>query len=178
MSEFSESYHLRSEWAEDAVDLLRRAKRKGYVYPPVNGWVTFVADEGVFEPDERIVAAATHPLLHYVSAEDHGWSFELYDGTRVACAYRCDWDDDIRVDDSRYSRAVLQQVVPSAQPELLDEFESQLRPQDFESLFESEPSKLFAQAVGLQHYDWLGYDYVAGSFHTSPGDFSGVIEVL
>jgi hypothetical protein len=178
MSEFSESYHLRSEWAEDAIDLLRRAKRKGYVYPPVNGWVTFVADEGAFEPDERTVAAATHPLLHYVSAEDHGWSFELYDGPRVACAYRCDWDNDIRVEDSRYSRAALQQFVPSAQPELLDDFESQLRPQDFEALFESEPSKLFAQAVGLEHYDWLGYDYVAGSFHTSPGDFSGVIEVL
>ena len=102
----------------------------------------------------------------------------LYNGTRVACAYRCDWDNDIRVDDSRYSRAALQQFVPSAQPELLDDFEGQLHPQDFESLFESEPSKLFAQAMGWEHYDWLGYDYVAGSFHTSPGDFSGVIEVL
>jgi hypothetical protein len=87
MSEFSESYHLRSERAEDAVELLRRAKRKGYVYQPVSGWVTFVAEKGVFEPDERIVAAATHPLLHYVSAEDHGWSFALYDSTRVVCAY-------------------------------------------------------------------------------------------
>jgi len=34
MSEFSESYHLRSERAEDAVELLRRAERKGYVYQP------------------------------------------------------------------------------------------------------------------------------------------------
>ena len=72
MSEFSESYHLRSERADDAIELLRRAKRKGYVYEPVNGWVSFVADDGTFEPDEQIVADARHPLLHFVSAEDHG----------------------------------------------------------------------------------------------------------
>ena len=75
MSEFSESYHLRSDRMEDAVELLQRAKLRGYVYQPVNGWVTFLAQDGVFEPDEKIVAAATKPLLHYVSAEDHGWSF-------------------------------------------------------------------------------------------------------
>src|SRR6185436_7148269 len=120
MSEFSESYHLRSERAEDAIELLRRAKCKGYVYQPVNGWVTFLAEEGVFEPDERIVAAASHPLLHYVSAEDHGWSFALFDRGKAVSAYRCDWDDEIRVDDSRYSRAALQQIVPSAQSVLLD----------------------------------------------------------
>ena len=51
MSEFSESYHLRSERADDAIELLRRAKRKGYVYQPINGWITFLAEEGVFEPD-------------------------------------------------------------------------------------------------------------------------------
>ena len=107
MSEFSESYHLRSERAEDAIELLRRAGRKGYVYQPVNGWVTFLAEEGTFEPDERIVAAATRPLLHYVSAEDHGWSFALFDRTNEVCGYRCDWDDDIKVDASNYSRAVL-----------------------------------------------------------------------
>jgi len=114
MSEFSESYHLRSERADDAIELLRRAKRKGYVYEPVNGWVSFVAEDGVFEPDERIVAAATQPLLHFVSAEDHGWSFALFDGGKVVCGYRCEWENDITGDDSKYSRQALQRVVPSA----------------------------------------------------------------
>jgi hypothetical protein len=177
MSEFSESYHLRSERVEDAIELLRRAKRKGYVYQPVNGWVTFLAEEGVFEPDERIVAAATHPLLHYVSAEDHGWSFTLYDRTKVVSGYRCDWDNDIRVDDSRYSRAALQQIIPVAQPAGLDDFESRLHPKDFDELFEAEPSKLFAQAVGLEHYDWLAYDYMARDFHESHEDHADVTEV-
>jgi hypothetical protein len=177
MSEFSESYHLRSEQAEDAIALLRRAKRKGYVYQPVNGWVTFLAEEGTFEPDERIVAAAAHPLLHYVSAEDHGWSFTLFDRTKAVSGYRCDWDSEINIDDSRYSRAALQQLVPSAQPALLDDFESRLHPKDFDELHEAEPSKLLAQALGLEHYDWLAYDYMASDFLDSPEDHADVTEV-
>lgn len=174
MSEFSESYHLRSERAEDAVELLRRAERKGYVYPPSNGWVTFVAEEGTFEPDERIIAAAHHPLLHYVSAEDYGWSFSLFDHANVVSRYRCDWnDDDISVDDSEYSREALQKLVSSAQ---FAEFEQRLHPKDFDEVFEAEPAKLLAQALGLKHYEWLAYDYVAGNFHDSPRDFPGVIE--
>jgi len=178
MSEFSESYHLRSERAEDAIELLRRAKRKGYVYQPVNGWVTFLAEEGVFfEPDERIVTAASHPLLHYVFAEDHGWSFTLFDGAKVVSGYRADWGDDIRVDDSRYSRSTLQQLVPSAQPSLLDDFERRLHPKDFGDLLEAQPSKLLAQALGLEHYDWLDYDYIARDCHESPEDHPGITEV-
>jgi hypothetical protein len=61
---------------------------------------------------------------------------------------------------------------------LFDDFERRLHPPDFDALFEAEPSKLFAQAVGLEHYDWFSYDSVAGSFHTSPEDFRGVIEVI
>lgn len=178
MSEYSESYHLRSERAEDAIDLLRRAKLKGYVYQPVNGWVTFLAEEGIFEPDERIVAAASHPLLHYVSAEDTGWSFRLYDRTKVVSGYRCDWDDVVHYDDSKYSRTGLQQFIPSAQPALLDHFERRMHPKDFNELFESEPPKLFAQAVGLEHYDWLAYDYIARDFHESPENHADVTKVL
>jgi len=174
MSEFSESYHLRSERADDAIALLRLARRKGYVYQPVNGWVSFVAEDGVFEPDERIVAAASHPLLHFVSAEDHGWSFTLFDRGKVVSGYRCDWENDITADDSRYSREALQQLVPSAQPSLLDEFERRLHPTDFNELLEVKSSRLLAQALGLEHYDWLAYDYIVSD---SPDDHPDVTEV-
>jgi len=174
MSEFSESYHLRSERADDAIELLRRVKHKGYVYQPVNGWVSFVAENGVFEPDARIVAAANHPLLHFVSAEDHGWSFTLFDGGKVVSGYRCDWEDDVNADDSKYSREVLQRLVPSAQPSLLDEFERRMHPADFDELLELKLSRLLAQALGLEHYDWLAYDYIASD---SPDDHPDVTEV-
>lgn len=177
MSEFSESYHLRSDRTEDAVELLQRAKLRGYVYQPVNGWVTFLAQDGVFEPDEKIVAAATKPLLHYVSAEDHGWSFELFNQSEIVCRYRCDWDDEIRPDDSGYSPAVLRQFVPSANPALLDELQPLLRPDDFDALFNGEASKVLARALGLEHYDWLSYEYMKNDFTDSPEDYPGVIEV-
>jgi len=174
MSEFSESYHLRSERADDAIELLRQAKRKGYVYQPVNGWVSFVAENGVFEPDDRIVAAASHPLLHFVSAEDHGWSFALFDRGKVVSAYRCDWENDITVDDSRYSREALQTLVPSAEASLLDELERRMHPTDFDELLQLKPSRLLAQALGLKHFDWLAYDYIASD---SPEDHPDVSEV-
>ena len=177
MSEFSESYHLRSERAEDACDLLRQLGIAGYVYSASSGWVTFVAEGGSFEPDERIVAAARQPLLHYVSAEDHGWSFTLFDRGEVVSAYRCDWNDDVTFDDSRYSRPTLQRLIPSAQATALEDFEQRLHPADFDELFESEPSKLFAQAVGLEHYDWLAYDYIARDFHESPDEFRHVTKI-
>lgn len=50
MSEFSDSYHLRSNNQQDGVDLLRAAGLRGYVFPPENGWVTVVAEGEEFDP--------------------------------------------------------------------------------------------------------------------------------
>lgn len=94
MSEFSESYHLRSTDIADGISLLRRAGLKGYVFPPQQGWVSIVAEENSFAPDQRIVSENQGSLLHYVSAEDHGWSFALFEHQRLVCGYDCGWDDD------------------------------------------------------------------------------------
>ena len=174
MSEFSESYHLRSDRAEAAVQLLRRAGRKGYVYQPAGDWVSFVAEEGAFEPDQRIVAAASHPLLHFVSAEDHGWSFALFDQGKVVSAYGCEWENDVTFDDSRYSREALQRFVPSADPSSLDEFERRMHPTDIDELLQGNLSRMLAEALGLEHYEWLSYSYIASD---SPEDHPDVIEV-
>lgn len=161
MSEFSENYHLRSDRAEDAVQLLRQVRRKGYVFPAGGGWVSFVVEEGNFEPDKNIVAAASRPLLHFVSAEDHGWSFALFDGGKLASGYHCEWENDVTSDDSQYSREALQRVVPSADPSLLDEFERVMHPKEIHELFQLSRPRLFAQAIGLEHYEWIAYDYIA-----------------
>jgi len=119
MSEFSESYHLRSERAEDAIGLLRLAKRNGHVYQP-------------------------------------------------------DWENEITADDSRYSREALQRLVPPAEPSLIDEFERRSHPKGFDELLEVNASTLLAQALGLEHYEWLSYDYIASD---SPDDHPDVTEV-
>ena len=174
MSEFSESYHLRSDRTEDAIQLLQRTGKKGYVFPSSGGWVSFVAEDGDFEPDQRIVAAASQPLLHFVSDEDHGWSFTLFEGGNVASGFSCEWENDINSDDSRYSRQALQRLVPTADSELLDEFERRKDPGDFDELLSMNPSRLLAEALGLEHYEWLAYDYIASD---RPEDHPGVIEV-
>lgn len=111
--------------------LLRRAGCKGYVFPPGNGWVTFVVEGGDFEPDERIVSTAIHPLLHYVSAEDHGWKFTFFYQSQVVSGNQCEWDDELRSDDSKYSGAAILRYVPTAR---MADFEPQLHPGNFEEL--------------------------------------------
>lgn len=174
MSEFSESYHLRSERADDAIALLRTAKLKGFVFQPRNGWVTFVAEEGEFKPDDRIVAAALQPLLHFVSAEDHGWSFALFDRGKVVSGYSCAWEDDITTDDSKYSREVLERLIPPAHGPSLDEFERRMHPQEIDELIELNPARVLIQALGVENADWLSYDYLASD---GPDDHPGVTEV-
>jgi hypothetical protein len=174
MSEFSESYHLRSNKAEDAIQLLQSVRRKGYVYQPAGGWVSFVAEGGTFEPDERIVAAAKHPILHFVSAEDHGWSFGLYDKGKPVSRYGCAWENDVTVEDAEYSRDAIQRLVPSAHAPSLDEFERRMHPADIDEVIEVRVSRIFAEAIGLEHYEWLAYDSIASD---SPDDHPDVTEV-
>lgn len=174
MSEFSESYHLRSDRSEDATELLRRAGRKGFVFEPDGGCVSFVADEGTFEPSKQIVAAAKHPLLHFVSAEDHGVSFSLFEGGKLVSAYGCVWENDVSVDDSRYSRQALERLLPEADPSLLDEFERRMHPADIDELVGFPLARLLTQTLGLQHAEWLSYDYIASD---DPDAHPGMIEV-
>jgi hypothetical protein len=174
MSEFSESYHLRSDRAQDAVDLLRRAGRKGFVLEPEEGWVSFVADEGTFEPDHKIVVAAKHPLLHFVSAEDHGVSFTFFEAGKVVTAYGCAWENDVSVDDSRYARDALERLLPAADSSLLDEFERRMHPADIDELIGFPLARLLMQTLGLEHAEWLSYDYIASD---DPDDHPGMIEV-
>ena len=177
MSEFSESYHLRTGQPQDAVRLLNQAKLVGFVYPQTNGWVTFVAENGVFQPDQRIVAAANHPLLHYASAEDHGWSFALFSAGKPVSSYESEWSQEITWDDSRYSRAAIEAHVSNLDRALLDEFERKMRPESFDDLFEWEPSKLFARAIQLEHYEWLSFLYVGEGRSHSPDQYKDVIVV-
>ncbi len=177
MSEFSETYHLRSERTEDVESLLKQLGLPGYVYPSTNGWVTFVVANNTFEPDPKIIAAAPLLLLHYVYAEDHGWSFALFHQGQPKVSYRCDWEDDIVFDDSQYSRPALLELIPTADTELLGKLEAQLQPDDFDQLFETEPAKIFAQALGLENYDWIAHDYVKSGWESSSEDFQQVIKV-
>src|SRR5262245_49242479 len=98
MSEFSESYHLFTSNQEEAAKLIRASGLRGFALAPGNGWVSFVVGDGCFEPDPRVTGQNRSCLLHYVNAEDHGWGFELFDGSKSVCRYSCHWDDEVRPD--------------------------------------------------------------------------------
>ncbi len=177
MSEFSESYHLRSNSSDDAVELLRRIGRKGYVFPPANGWVSFVANECELEADVSIVATAKRPLLHYMFAEDFGWFYEIFEDASRTAMYSCSWHEGLDPEDEYFSRGKLLQIVPDAESQLLDAFESHLRPTSLDDVLESEPSKLFARAVKLVHFDWFAYEYVEITMRDAPDEYPDVIAV-
>lgn len=177
MSEFSESYHLRSDHAQEAVALLRRAGLKGFVFQPAKGWISFVAENGTFEPNPKIVSGNAGLLVHYASAEDHGWSFTIFEGRKSTCTYRCDWDDSVRADLSQYSRVALERLIALQNATTIAAFEALLRPASFDDVFANQADQKFAEAVGLEHFQWLAYDYVERDPESYASDSGGVIVV-
>jgi hypothetical protein len=161
MSEFSESYHLRAESQEAAKQLLQKAGVSGYVFPPSNQWVTFVAEDGTFEPNSRIVGRNVGLLVHYVYAEDHGWSFAIFKGHDLVVAYKADWDDELHVDGHAFDEAKFRAVVKEVGGKDPSEWLAIINTRDLETLLGNDPAKVFARTLGLDHFDWLNYDYAS-----------------
>ncbi|MCD1259906.1 hypothetical protein B5M42_013800 [Paenibacillus athensensis] len=158
MSEFSESYHYRTSDPLIVKEILKNAQQEGYVLPPENGWVTFVVKDSQFEPLPAIVNHNPGMLLHYVYAEDHGYSVRLFDKSEEISQYFCDWDDEIRIRDDRFD------LQPFFKNGLLvedSELEGLFSPASMDELFHHEPYYRIAQLLGLPYYEWFSYHSVA-----------------
>ncbi|MBK8477672.1 MAG: hypothetical protein IPL39_15635 [Opitutaceae bacterium] len=177
MSEFSESYHLRGTDIDEGVALVRRSGLKGYVFPPANGWIPIVIADHSFAPDQRVVSQNTGTLLHFVSAEDHGWTFALFEGDKAVSAYDCGWDDDVRVDLSRYAKAPIAEMLGVEADRAIAAIEAVLHPADIDAAIDSQPAQTFAEAMRLPRFEWFAYDYVARDYHEQPSDYIGVVKV-
>jgi len=177
MSEFSESYHLFTSNQEEAVELIRAWGLRGFAFAPENNWVSFVVDEAEFSPDPRVTATNRGSLLHYVNAEDHGWNFELFEGPRSVCRYRCDWENDIYPDLSDFKPAEISRLLGNEIGARVAALIPQFTPTTIDELFEYETAYDFARALGLPHYEWFCYDGVADSCARRDEDYAGCIEV-
>ncbi|NOU73729.1 hypothetical protein GC098_20280 [Paenibacillus sp. LMG 31458] len=110
-----------------------------------------------FEPLDSIVRNNTGILLHYVYAEDHGWSMTLFDGDKEVSQYICNWDDEIRIEDSKFdlqpffNRGLISESSPISE---------QLHPHTFDELFDNKPYYRMAQELGLIYYYWTSYHTV------------------
>lgn len=174
MSEFSQSYHLVSDSADEGVALLRRAELRGWVFAPGNGWVTLIP-----EPDEfgeasaaLLDACTTGTLLYYLNAEDHGWTFTVYRESRAVCAYGCSWEGGLEIEDASLRLDVLEDVVaanlPAQAAEARVALERLLYPASLEHLAAfaehtdgNNPGHGFAEVMGLEHFHWLSAQYLA-----------------
>lgn len=152
MSEFSNSFHLRSNEMLDGVELLQRARVQGFVFRPANGWVpiVFPCGFGMDDKRERIVAANRHLAVHYDFAEDHGVRLDAYRGPdRVAKLSVSFETEDARFDSAKLvelglisetsAREIQQWVVGGRDRGLL----------------------VVAAALGLPRHSWFSYDYAS-----------------
>ena len=178
MSEFSESYHLFVSDQSEVVKLLKASGLRGFACAPENGWVSFVVDEGTFEPDPRIIENNRLSLLHYVNAEDHGWSFELFEGPRSVCRFRCDWENEVRSDMSGWKPTEILRLLGDQISGRVTEIVPQFTPKTIDELFEHETAYDFARALELPQYQWFSYDGVAGSIGRGETDYPDCVEVL
>ena len=160
MSEFSESFHLRATSRLEAVELLRRAGLAGYVFPALDGWVTLLPEGITFEDPDQLVAVNRGTLLRWAYGEDHGWGFNVYEGTEEKLSYFCSWEDDLEVD-GEIQHSQLQQLLGLQLQDLAGPTGAQIfYPPSMTVVFETKPAYTFAKAIGLTHFKWLSYDYM------------------
>ncbi len=156
MSEFSESFHLRAEKAEQGIEILKAAGFKGVVFQPENGWVTIVPQTTPLGAVRGMTSHNPGTLLHYVFGEDHGWTFSVYEYSKSVIHYECTWDSRLTIDDSQVDVQMLEVFV---NPARLSELDDVLHPspEDVRSVHHR-----FADLVGLKHYEWLSGGYLDG----------------
>ena len=167
MSEFSNSLHLVSDEQQDGIDLLRRAETPGWVFPASQGWVTMVVDDDMLVPaPPAVVLANSGLLLDYLNAEDHGWMFRLFRGPTLVHAYECAWEDDVEVNTAGLVLDELVDVLGTATGRRLDP--ENVRRLLFVETFDQvladfpggNPGHKFAEAIGLEYFEWLSGHYM------------------
>lgn len=159
MSEFSESFHLKSDRQEEGVALLEKVSLKGYVLPPHNNWVSFVLEEYQYEQlNEDLIKANKGLLVHYTFSEDSDWTISVYKGSQRVMHYSCSWEDGIAINNEELNLDIVKDLaaVEVSEEELRDLF----YPEDEDALFDSPPAYRIAEILGLRHYSWFGYNYV------------------
>jgi hypothetical protein len=168
VSEFSQSYHLVTNDQEVVAQLLKSIPLRGFVFPPANKWVTFVPEDkqpGELELDDRVVAANSGTLLHFIHAEDHGWEFQIFERNRRLCSYRCEWEWDLEIKDEDVDLDLLRRLSREhGQGTSKEQFEAWLHPRDIDSLIddypEERPAELVAASLGLEHLSWISWHYM------------------
>jgi hypothetical protein len=137
-------------------------KVRGVVFPPKNGWCTVVPFEGDDRKVEELARFFALPVLHYVFAEDHGWSFAMAHNGAIDVRYEASWDEDATVNDKDLEMEVLRPyMLPNVD---VHDFESRLRRAGPPDVGEVPIAFEFASALGLPKFQWVSPHYVTLDF--------------
>ena len=162
MSEFSCSYHLKSENINDCINLVKRAKISGFIFPPKNGWVSFVVDEPDFKFSGKLIETNEGVLLNYINAEDHGWSFDIFDKNNRVCKFECNYNNGKEYSNEKYIEN-WDFIFDNNQSKVLNKIFSINKKEPLKN----DPNK-FAVSMGLHFYEWVSYEYICND----PASFS------
>jgi hypothetical protein len=151
VSESSESVHLRSTNPNEAVELLKRAKVAGFVFPERNGWVSFV--HSVNDPEDRfrVEQANTGLLLFYDYAEDHGVWVNIHEGKKRVARLKASFGQPNAV----FDRAAFERLglLSAAGAAAVDGWVKRAH-----IWHERSRAKYFvAERLGLSRYQWFSY---------------------
>lgn len=162
MSEFSESYHIKTDRPDETIRRLANAGLHGLAFPPAAGWLTFIPyglSEFPFSgaAAQPILDAVDQPVLWYVYGEDHGWQFALLRPNKDPMGFECWWDPEPSSDDSYLDLAALEKLMP--EPGRVSELNTVLRTMTMAEAFKHPPGPAFAALLGLPAYNWLSEQY-------------------
>lgn len=158
MSEFSASYHIRTDDPIAAKQRIRRAGFAGIVFGPAHGWLTFIPYEGLkpfrdgvtFEAfASQLSRALGTTVLHYHYAEDHGWGFALAQPGRSTNRFACWWDPTPTIERDQLN---LDALAPFVETQAIKPL---LQPVDADSIAAQSPAYRFAELLRLPAYRWL-----------------------
>jgi hypothetical protein len=164
VSEFSESFHFRTSRRDALIARLKDAKQAGLVFPASGLWTAFVPFAQ--SPDYRSKGGPSREyapflseltgqtVLHFLYAEDHGWTFALYDAGAEVGKYACWWDPEFSIE-SEIDLASLMNFASDA-----DDLKHLLSPVSAHDARVSGPAQRFARCMGLGEVAWLSPDYV------------------
>jgi len=158
MSEFSDSYHIRTDDPAKVKQLLRQARLAGIIFGPSGGWLTFIPYEELTAYRRSMVGDAftvqlsrvlSATVLHYNFSEDHGWSFAVARPGEKLNRFACWWDPEPTIEREQLDLGQLASIANlEALAPLLQGF-------DATTAHSRRPAYRFAEQLRLPTYKWL-----------------------
>ncbi|MDF2658405.1 MAG: hypothetical protein K0Q94_1196 [Paenibacillus sp.] len=158
MSEFSNSFHLKTFDQAKAVTLLRDAEMTGYVYGEENGWVTFVVEHRGKHADKIISKLNPGILVHHVYLEDHMWALKVYKKDELMFDYEADWAGEGLVIEKRLFDLEFLDELVMQQGNSTDGLEQIFDFKDSKISYDNPPAYLIAKKLGLSNFEWISSD--------------------